>query len=559
MSRRHPRTPQLSPGSGGSGPPAADAFRPAIVALALALLVAVSFGGVAGLGFIEEYDDYQYVTRNQAVLSGLTWAGLRWAFTSVGYAFNWHPLTWLSHMADVSLFGLDPRGHHLVSLALHTLNSLLLLQVLRRATGVLWPSALVAALFAVHPLRVESVAWVAERKDVLSAFFWLAATGAYVRYARRPSVARYAAVVLLFALGLLAKPMLVTLPLTLVLLDVWPLNRLRPAPGARRAGPAPGGPGVLVEKVPLLLLSGASAALTVVAQNRGGALGTDYPAPLRAQNALLSLARYLGKTLWPQDLAVVYPFPWRGIPAWQWAAAAVMVLAVTAAAVRWRRRCPAVLWGWLWFLVTLAPVIGLLQAGDQAMADRYTYIPHVGLLVMAVWGLRELARGRPRGRVVLAALAAAALAALPVLTQRQVRIWRDGVTLFTHARAVTPGNWIAEINLGMYYMNRGEKTKAVEHFRETIRARPDHVRGHFNLGVALYESGSLEEAAGQYRQALALDPHFGEAHCNLGVVLLMRGRTEEAVLHFREALRANPRDEVAAGNLEQALRGRVPR
>jgi len=514
MSRRHPRTPQLSPGSGGSGPPAADAFRPAIVALALALLVAVSFGEVVGLGFIEEYDDYQYVTRNQAVLSGLTWAGLRWAFTSVGYAFNWHPLTWLSHMADVSLFGLDPRGHHLVSLALHTLNSLLLLQVLRRATGVLWPSALVAALFAVHPLRVESVAWVAERKDVLSAFFWLAATGAYVRYARRPSWRGTRPSCSCSHSG--CWPADAGHPAAdMVLLDVWPLNRLRPAPGARRAGPAPGGPGVLVEKVPLLLLSGASAALTVVAQNRGGALGTDYPAPLRAQNALLSLARYLGKTLWPQDLAVVYPFPWRGIPAWQWAAAAVMVLAVTAAAVRWRRRCPAVLWGWLWFLVTLAPVIGLLQAGDQAMADRYTYIPHVGLLVMAVWGLRELARGdrgsgRPggaRGRGAGGPPGADA-AAGPHLARR-----RDAL----HAR---PGRDPRELDCGdqpRHVLHEpGEKTKAVEHFRETIRARPDHVRGHFNLGVALYESGSLEEAAGQYRQALALDPHFGKLTATSG-------------------------------------------
>jgi tetratricopeptide (TPR) repeat protein len=288
-------------------------------------------------------------------------------------------------------------------------------------------------------------------------------------------------------------------------------------------------------------------------------MASGYPLALRVQNALLSLARYLGKTLWPQDLAVVYPFPWRGVPAWQWAAAALLLLAITAAAVRWRRRCPFVLWGWLWFLVTLAPVIGLVQVGDQALADRYTYIPHVGLLVMAVWGLRELARGRPRLRVALAALAVAALAALPALTQRQVGVWRDGVTLFTHARAATAGNWVAEINLGMYFMNKGEKAKAIERFRETIRVRPNHVRGHFNLGVALYETGSLEEAVLHYRQALMLDPNFGEAHCNLGVILLMGGRTEEAVFHFREALRANPRDEIAAGNLERALRGRSSR
>jgi tetratricopeptide (TPR) repeat protein len=537
--------------------PLSSRTRQALAAALLAALVVFAFRGVAGLGFIEEYDDYQYVTRNPAVAAGLSAAGVRWAFGSVGYAYNWHPLTWVSHMADVSLFGLRPAGHHLVNLALHAASAALALLVLSRATGALWPAAAAAALFAVHPLRVESVAWVAERKDVLAVFLGLLTTAAHLRYARRPAAGRHAAVVALFALGLLAKPSLVALPACLLVLDWWPLNRLRRgAPAGERPAAGFSAAALLLEKAPLALLAAGSAALTFVAQRRGGAMAAAIPPAWRVENALVSCVRYLGDTAWPRGLAVFYPYPAGGVPAWQWAGAAAALAAISAAAVWARRRHPALLAGWLWYLATLAPVLGLVQVGEQAAADRYTYLPHLGLAVALAWGARDLGRRLPPLARVLPALAAAALVALVALTGRQIGVWRDGVTLFTHALAVNRDVWIAENNLGLYYLGRGDRDRALAHFREAVRIKPGHARSRYNLAVVLLELGDLPRAEEQFRAAVALDPGDAEAHANLGVVLMRRGAADEAIVHFREAVRLDPGDALAADHLRRALLAR---
>jgi tetratricopeptide (TPR) repeat protein len=522
--------------------------RALLVCLALGLLTLLVY--VRGLGheFIEVYDDATYITENIRIHDGPTLDAVRWAFTSA-YAANWHPLTWLSHMLDCRLFGLDPAGHHAVSVLLHVANSLLLCVVLQRMTGAFWRSAIVAALFAVHPLHVESVAWVAERKDVLSTSFWLLTVWAYGAWTARPSAARYALILALYAAGLMAKPMLVTLPCALLLLDVWPLLRAGRLGAAEEQGAIRQGPGLrrlLLEKAPLFAMSAGAAVATFFAQRLGGAVADfeAHPLALRVQNAVVAYAAYLGKTVWPVDLAVIYPYP-AAYPVWKVAASAALLLLVSAVAAWRARRTPAGIVGWLWFLGTLVPVIGLVQVGAQSMADRYTYIPHIGLFVALVWGADALVRRFQGLRLPLAALAAAALLLLSALTVRQVGLWHSGVTLFSHALAVTRDNYIAHTNLGSALIARGEVAQAVPHFHRAVSIDPGYVIARSNLGAALVDLGRIDEGLPHLMQAVEEAPGDAQSHVNLANALARREDWSAAAEHFQRAIELDP-DSIAA-------------
>jgi len=512
--------------------------RPASLGLAAALvaLTLAAYAGVTALGFVD-FDDPQYVTANEAVLRGLTPEGLRYAFTSTAMG-NWHPLTWLSHMLVVQLAGAEPPAHHIANLALHLVSVLLLFWLLLRTTGRRWPSALAAALFAVHPLHVESVAWVAERKDVLSTVFWLLALHAWVGWARTREVRWYAATALAFVAGLMSKPMLVTLPFTLLLLDVWPLGRWRGtgAPGGQTLGR------LLLEKVPLLALTAVWSWITLFAQRREGAMefGDTIPPGLRAANAVRSVGVYLLQTLWPADLAIWYPYP-EPLPAAQVALAAVAIVAVSGLCLVAWRRAPWATVGWLWFLGTLVPVLGLVQVGNQAHADRYTYVPHLGLFAALAWGAASLVRGPAVRRGLVAAGAAVVLAACILATAAQVRTWRDDESVFAQAIAATGGNTLAHDKLGHLRQLQGRPEEAVEHYREVLRARPTLATAHVNLGTALQQQGDLVGARASYRRALELDPETANAWSNLGVLLAGEGRHQEAEEHFARSLERSPR------------------
>jgi protein O-mannosyl-transferase len=500
--------------------------RIATIAAALVVITLAAYSGVFSNSFVN-YDDDVYVTNNPHVLQGLTAGSARWALTSVAAA-NWHPATWWSHMLDVSLFGVSARGHHATSLLLHVTNAVLLFLLLIRLTGAVWRSALVAALFAVHPLHVESVAWVAERKDVLSTCFWLLTVFAWLRWLESKTAGRYALVVLSFGLGLMAKPMLVTLPLTLMLLDFWPLKRASLPP-------------LWKEKLPLLAMSAGSSVITFVAQRSGGTVLTlaGLSIPARIANAAEAYVTYLGKAVWPASLACFYPHT--GVvhvaPA---LGSALLLAAITALALRLKTTAPYFAFGWAWYLGTLVPVIGLVQVGMQSSADRYTYVPLVGVFVAIAWGLGDLAAARPGARPAIAAIAAASCVVLIPVTRADVRHWRDNTSLFTHALAVTTGNALAHNNLGLAFFGRGDIEGAIVHYREAVRIRPDYGDAHDNLGAALHALGRDGEAADQLAQALAIDPKSAPAQVNFGNTLVARDRPEEAIEHYRQALRLQP-------------------
>jgi Flp pilus assembly protein TadD len=498
--------------------------------LVLAVLVLAVYLPVGGHGFLI-YDDNGYVTENRRVLAGLSPESVAWAFSDLGATGNWHPLTWLSHMLDVQLFGLRPGAHHLVNLGLHAANALLLFGLLLALTGARWRSLFVAALFAVHPLHVESVAWIAERKDVLSTFFGLASLLAYLRYARAPGARRYAVVVVLFTLSLMAKPMLVTLPALLLLLDFWPLNRF--GAGARR---------LLLEKVPLLAVSLAFAAVAFVAQARSASLGALGGAtlPLRLANAATAYLTYLARTLWPVDLAVFYPYPLHPPPGWQVAAALLVLAALTALTLLARPRFPFLPVGWLWFVVGLLPVIGLVQVGGQALADRYTYVPLTGLFVIVAWGGSAFAGGNAVRARLAAGVAALLVVGLAVVAAIQVRYWADDVSLFGRTLAVTGDNWPIEDNMGLALLKLGRTAEAVSHFRNALRINPTDGKAYLSLGAALSGLGAERESRFAYEQALRFGQQSAEAHYNLGVLLAGQGNAGEAERHYREAIRIDP-------------------
>jgi Flp pilus assembly protein TadD len=516
-----------------------------LVAAALFALVAAIYGQVRGHAFVD-FDDGEYVYENPTVREGLTAHGVAWAFTTT-HAANWHPLTWLSHMLDVELFGLDPGWHHVVAALLHSLNAVLLFLVLRSATGAPWRSAFVAALFAAHPLHVESVAWVAERKDVLSATFFLLTIGAYVRYARAPGAGRYAVVASMLALGLLAKPMLVTVPFVLLLADVWPLGRHRRDPWKR----------LLVEKLPLLALAVASSVVTLVAQSSKAATASAeaFPIPIRIANAVASCVEYLEKAAWPSGLAVFYPHPaslGESVPALRVAVAGAVLASATALAVWQARRRPYLLVGWLWFLGTLVPVIGIVQVGAQAMADRYTYIPLLGIFLAIAWGAGEVAERWPGARPALAATGAGVVAALAAAAYVQAGTWRDARSLYSHAIAVTRRNFVAWNNLGMDHLRRRELPEARASFEQAIRAKPDCAMAHYNLGVTLGDLGDVPAAMGEYLETIRLDPAYVEAWVNAGILYRRTGDVPAAISFHLGALRLRPDDAVALEDLALA-------
>jgi tetratricopeptide (TPR) repeat protein len=493
-----------------------------LAALALAALVALAYGAVGGLGFVN-FDDPRYVFQNPHVQRGLTFEGVAWAFTTF-HAGNWHPLTWLSHMLDVELFGLDPGPHHVVNAVLHGVATLLLFGLLRSATGRTWPSALVAALFAVHPLHVESVAWISERKDVLSAVFWMLATWAYVRHARRPGAARYAAVAAALALGLMSKPMVVTLPVALLLLDFWPLGRISSAAPLRPQALA-----LVREKAPLLALSLASGAVALLAQSRGGGVASlpALQASARIGNALLSCALYLGKTVWPARLAAVYPHPALGaggMPAWAVLASALLAAALTALVLWQRRRRPVLAVGWLWYLVTLLPVIGLVQVGLQGMADRYTYLPLVGIFVALAWLAAEAAEASPRRRVVVATACVGVVLACAAVSRRQVETWRDSFTLFGHALEVTEGNWLALRNLGIAQQDAGRYAEAIASLERSLRLMPHDGQAWMNLGISYASARRYHDAAQCFQRAAEMRPDDDHVWFNLGIFYALTGQ-----------------------------------
>ena len=582
-----------TPPPGVPRPSSARSWQAVAVAVALVALTVVAYAGVRHMQFVP-LDDQGYVYENPHVTAGLTAASLRWALTT-GDQANWHPLTWLSHMLDVQLFGVNAGDHHVTNLAIHTLNTLLLFFLLARTTGALGRSACVAALFAVHPLHVESVAWIAERKDVLSTLFWLLTTGAYVWYVRAPGRWRYAAVVAGLALGLMSKPMLVTLPFVLLLLDVWPLGRISfgrvpvGSAGARaRAARERTALGLVREKVPLFVLAACSSVITVLVQARGGAVGSVdlLPIGLRVANALKSYVMYLVKAVWPTGLAVFYPYD-RSIPLWQSCGALAILAAITWLVIRARQRRPYLLVGWLWYLGTLVPVIGLVQVGTQSMADRYTYVPLVGVFVMAVWGAADVLARWPGRRIALPTAAAAIVIACTVATQAQVTHWQDAWALWTHALAVTHDNQAAHLGVGAMMGMQGRNEDAVAHFREALRIDPNFPAAHRALGLALTELGRFDEAVehlsvavrlqptsadGQdklavalakqgkfgdaiphYLEALRLDPSRAAAHRSVGVALMMFGRAEEAIAHYQNALRLQPDFAEAHNDLGFAL------
>ncbi len=510
------------------------------VCLLLALATIATYWQVTGHDFIS-YDDLEYVTGNPHVQDGFTPGSFVWAFGTTHTA-NWHPLTWLSHLLDIQLYGMNPRGHHVSGLLLHVTNAILLFAVFRRMTGAVWPSAFVAAFFALHPLHVESVAWVAERKDVLSALFWMLSLWSYVRYVERPGPKRYLAVVAFFFLGLLSKPMVVSLPFVLLLLDYWPLGRLR-------AGLA-GGRQLVLEKVPLFALAAVVGVVTFLAQQGGGTVRSlaAHPIPARIANALLSYVFYLGQMIWPIDLAVFYPYP-RGFPWWQVLVAGLLLALLSLFSVRLSGRAPYVIVGWLWYLGTLVPVIGLVQVGAQARADRYTYLPLIGISLALAWGVPALvARWRYRN-ISLAVVASAVLAALAVTSAMQVRHWADSEKLFEHALRATRDNDIAHYNLGLGLASQGRTFEAIDHFLAAVRIDPRFADAHNNLGNALEHQGRTAEAIRHYEEALRIDPAMASAHYNLGLALARRGDTIRAIVHFNEALRIRPAYAQAHNNL----------
>jgi protein O-mannosyl-transferase len=516
--------------------------RETLVCAGLTAVVLAVYGQVVQHAFIN-YDDPDYVTANPYVRAGLTRAGVEWALTTV-HASNWHPLTWLSHMIDCQLWGLRPGAHHLTSVVLHAINAMLVFALLNGTTGALWASAAVAWLFALHPLHVESVAWAAERKDVLSTLFGLLALIAYARYARRPVARRYLVVVAVFALSLMAKPMLVTLPLVMLLLDVWPLGR-RPLP--------------VLEKLPLLAVAAASSLVTFAVGLRGGAVATVdlVPFATRLGNVLVSYVRYLWKTIVPTDLVIFYPRT--ALSAWQVVGAATILVAVSAIVV-WRgRERPWLAVGWVWYVVTLLPVIGLVQVGDQAMADRYTYFPLIGPFIMLAWSAREIARRSARAATAVAVVAAALLGACPVVTWFQVRHWRDSVALFTHATAVFPESYVGQVQLGNALAEEGRFSDAIARYALALRVKPDLPEAHGNLGALLAHEGRTDEAIPEFMEAIRLKPESADVHTNLAIVLAARGEYDLAIAHYAEALKLNPAHERARANLAAALAARDAR
>jgi len=558
------------------------------ICAALALATIIAYEPVRHNGFVS-YDDFKYITENPNVNSGITRQSITWAFTKV-HSANWHPLTWVSHILDCQLFGLNPFWHHLVSLLFHIANALLLFWILTNITDAIWPSAFVAAIFALHPVHVESVAWAAERKDVLSGLFWMLTMLAYIRYAERPNLRRYSLVLLAFVMGLMSKPMVVTLPFVLLLLDWWPLDRFAQSPKASSAATQKQQKTsvgyskatflhLTAEKIPLLVLSALSSVITLIAQHSGVAIAPlkselleSVPLGCRIANMFVSYIKYIGKTIWPSQLAVFYPPTHLGLSETT-AVICVLLFILISFGVYVGRRKKYITTGWLWYVGTLVPVIGLIQVGSQAMANRYMYIPMIGLLIIAAWAAKDLIANRPRWEIVAAVSATAALSSLLILTRMQVKHWQDSLTLFGYTVEVTENNALAENNYGCALAEAGRLDEAMLRFTNAVRLKPTFAEArnnlcklllkqgkldeaivclneliglnmgtaeaHYNLGVALGIQKKYDDAIKSLTMALQLDAKYPNAHRKMGEMLLETGKPNEAIEHFNETLRMN--------------------
>ena len=516
--------------------------RNVVLGLLLVLATLALYNSVVHHPFVN-FDDDRYVTDNAHVMAGLHWSTVKWAFTSFDEA-NWHPLTWLSHALDCQLFGLNPAGHHYTSVLLHAANVLLLFWVLWRATGATGPSLFVAALFALHPINVESVAWVAERKSVLSMLFFLLALWAYQRYVRKPGIRRYAAVAAAFACGLMAKPMVITLPFVLLLWDYWPLA------GKSRSGADQENPPyrlfwLVLEKIPLFLLSLASAIVTVKAQKAGDAIGSmvQYPLSVRLENAIVAYARYLAKAFWPTHLAPIYPHPGTSLKIWEVAISGILLLAITALVLAAKRR-RYLLVGWLWFLGTLVPMIGLVQVGTQAMADRYAYLPFIGLFIMVAWGAGELAEEWHISRASVAGVAAVCLVALALMAHRQIGYWGDNFSLWSHAVQVAPDSFIAQDNLGGALLEAGHYDEAMQHFHAAVAIDGTDPMSRLNIAADEQRHGHWQQAIDQYSRLVVTthDPRYrATAFSDMGYAYRELGDLAKAKQSFAAAVSLRPR------------------
>jgi tetratricopeptide (TPR) repeat protein len=526
-------------------------YRTLVICLALIVITLSLFMPVRNHQFVD-YDDDTYVTNNPHVATGITGANIIWAFTTTSEA-NWHPLTWLSHMADVEIYALNPRGHHLTNIFIHAASTALLFLLLFRITGATWRSCFVALLFAVHPLHVESVAWVSERKDVLSCFFWFLTLILYARYVTERNIRGYLLVLFSFILGLMAKPMLVTLPVVMLLMDYWPLGRFEPAPasGLRNLfGKGSPLPLLLKEKIPFLVCSILSSAVTIYAQHEGGTIRSFIADPLvfRIENALIAYSRYIAKTIWPSDLAMLYPMP-PTLPLWQAIGSLLFLVIISILTIRARKLHPYFPLGWFWFLISLFPVIGLIQVGSQAMADRYTYIPITGLFIMTAWGVSEVT-GRLRHRqVILALLAGAVIAASSAATRVQIGYWRDSISLFQHTLQVTDNNHVIHYDLGLIYAARNELEKAELEFLSAISIKPYFSKAYNNLGSVYFAQGRLGEAEKYYKMGIAINPNNSEPYFNLGLLYNQRSNNADAERYYKMALAVNPLNEQALNRL----------
>jgi len=519
------------------------------VGVLLVLATLAVYWPVQQFDFVD-FDDDIYITENPVVINGLTPEGFRWAFSSF-HAGNWHPLTWLSHMLDCELFGRNPGKHHFINLLFHMANSLLLFLVFRKMTGGFWQSALTAAFFALHPLHVESVVWLAERKDVLSTFFWMLTMLSYAAYVERTGAFRYLLVFVCLVLGLMSKPMLVTLPFVLLLMDYWPLRRIRfQRSGSQLSDTAMPPIRLLLEKVPLFAVVLLSSVVTFNAQQHGGAVKSleVFPLGARIANSVVSYISYIIKMIWPAKMAILYPYP-QEIAWWKVAGASAILVAITVAVIRVAVKKPYAAVGWFWYLGTLVPVIGLIQVGNQSMADRYTYVPLVGIFIMIVWGLSDLSAHSRHRNKWLPVSAAGSIMVVMAVTMNQVTYWKNSISLYEHALAVTSDNYAIHNNLGYVLAEQGRTAEAIRHYREALRIRPGFSSAHINLGLALAKREWIEEAIYHYQEALRLKPDSAKAYNNLGAALEKQGRYDEAVTHFHEALRIQPGQAGVQNNL----------
>ena len=517
-------------------------YNSILVCLFLIITAVIVYGQMLDHDFVY-FDDNHYVAENDRVKAGLTADNIRWAFSTLHLEF-WHPLTWLSLMLDTQLFGVNPGGYLFTNLLLHIFNSLLLFIFLNRAIGSVWRSGLVAALFALHPMHVESVAWIAQRKDVLSSFFWMLTMLAYLYFAERPGLKTYLAVLIFLICGLMAKSMLITLPFVLLLLDYWPLGRLRYEASAKifllaflyR----------LREKVPLIVVSGAAGVVTYLAQQSGGGIKSLAAVSLadRISNALISYVAYLAKMLWPFKLACFYPFP-ESFSLGRVGGALLLLLLITGLAIRLARRYPFVIVGWLWYLGTLIPVIGLVKIGAFSMADRYSYVPLIGIFIILIWGVPELLVGINYRKAVMAGLATLTLALCLLTSMNQVRFWRDGYSLFTHAQQVTADNWFAHIVLGRDLLRREKFVEATEHFLETLRLKPKYIPTYINLGFTYGRQNKITEAIAYMAEAERMNPNQADVQESLGILYVQQGDLKKANRHFNKALKIEPENATA--------------